>query len=216
MIRLAISVEGQTEEAFVKSVLAPYLYQSSVAATPFLIGRARGGAVGGDVNVARLASEMVGWYYRFDFVTSLVDFYGFRDKGDKTVDDLEKCIGQEIEGKIDYGWDQRRVIPYVQMHEFEGLLFSDVRAFAVVPNVPDDSIAQLASIRSVFPTPEDINDGRDTAPSKRIAKVIPSYGKVADGPEVAEEIGVDAIRRECPRFGDWMRRLESLSSVHSP
>ena len=30
------------------------------------------------------------------------------------------------------GW-QRKVIPYVQKHEFEGLLFSDVSAFSVMP-----------------------------------------------------------------------------------
>ena len=63
-----------------------------------------------------------------------------------------------------------------------------------------------------FPTPEDINDNSETAPSKRIVKVISQYEKVVYGSLIAMEIGLDAIRAECPRFSDWLTRLESLGN----
>ena len=80
MIRLAISVEGQTEEDFVKSVLAGHLRMKDVETTPILLGRARGTGDGGNVRIEPLTKEIVKLCQSFDSVTSLVDFYGFRDK----------------------------------------------------------------------------------------------------------------------------------------
>ena len=92
MIRLAVSVEGQTEEEFVNDVLAESL-RPRVEPRPVLLGRARsGGAGGGDVHVERLVSDMVHLRRSFDAVTSLVDFYGFRDKEDRTVEALEEYL----------------------------------------------------------------------------------------------------------------------------
>ena len=81
MIRLAISVEGQTEEDFVKSVLAGHLRMKDVETTPILLGRARGTGDGGNVRIEPLTKEIVKLCQSFDAVTSLVDFYEFRDKG---------------------------------------------------------------------------------------------------------------------------------------
>ena len=205
MIRLAISVEGQTEERFVNKVLADHLRPKGVEPQPILLGGS-----GGDVTVERLAADMANLFRSFDFVTSLVDFYGFRGKGSATPDELEKRIDEKINSNIQRSWDQTRVFSYVQQYEFEGLLFSDVSVFAGLIDVPDGSVEALRTIRSRFPTPEDINDSSDTAPSKRIVKLIPRYQKVVDGYVVAKEIGLDAICAECPRFNAWVTRLESL------
>lgn len=89
MTRLAVSVEGQTEEEFVKQVLADHLRERHVESVPIVLGRARGRASGGKVSSERLVSEMANLYYSFDVVTSLVDFYGFGNKGDATVEELE-------------------------------------------------------------------------------------------------------------------------------
>ena len=207
MIRLGISVEGETEESFVNNVLAEHLRTRGVVVTPVLLG--------GDVTVQRLASDMAKAYWISDCVTSLVDFYGFRNKGAANPDQLEQAIVEEIGHNMECSWDPSRVFPYVQMHEFEGLLFSDVTAFAVIPNVSQNLIEVLRKIRSSFLTPEDINDSRNTAPSKRIDSIIPRYHKVAFGPLVAAEIGLDTIRSECPRFQAWLTRLESLASPSS-
>ena len=208
MIRLAISVEGPTEEEFVKDFLADHLRERGVEPTPILFGRARGKSDGGNVSAERLVREMAHSLRSFDAVTSLVDFYGFRRKRDRTVDELEEDLRQKF-GRL---WHPKRVFPYVQLHEFEGLLFSDVSAFAGLVEAPDGSVEALQNIRSQFQTPEDINDNENTAPGKRIKKVIPRYDKRVNAPLLAIEIGLDKIRAECPRFNDWVTSLESLGN----
>ena len=210
MIRLAISVEGQTEEEFVKNVLADHLWGIGVYPIPILLGRARGGSIGGNVSVERLVPEMVRLLHSFDAVTSFVDFYGFRRKGNKTVDDLEEDMTRQIRKKLGPRWHPEKVLPYVQQYEFEGLLFSNINAFANAIDASEESIEELRSIRIRFSTPEDINDNSETAPSKRIVKVISQYDKGLYGPLIAMEIGLETIRAACPRFSDWLTRLESL------
>ena len=212
VIRLAISVEGPTEAEFVKKVLADHLRKSRIEPTPIILGRARSPSKsdGGNVSVERLASEMVYLLNSHDAVTSLVDFYGFCKKGRTTPEELQKRIDEEVDKKIGRSWDQTRVFSYVQQYEFEGLLFSDVSVFADLIHAPASAVEALRQIRSQFPTPEDINDNSDTAPSKRIPKVIPRYNKKVNGPLIAEKIGLGVIRTECPRFDAWVKRLESL------
>ena len=205
MIRLAISVEGETEEEFVKNVLAENLRAKGVEPYPSLLK--------GDVTVEKLASDMAKLVWSFDFVTSLVDFYGFRGKGSVTVEELEERIGEEVDRKIARNWDQSRLIPYVQRHEFEGLLFSDVSAFAGLIYATEETVADLQRVRSRFTTPEDVNDGCETAPSKRIERAIPRYNKRVSGSQIALDIGLCVIRAQCPRFSRWLTQLESLG-VH--
>ena len=92
-------------------------------------------------------------------------------------------------------------------------MFSNVNAFAAAMlDTLEQDIERLAAIRSRFQTPEDINDNQDTAPSKRIVSVIPRYRKRLEGPEVAKVIGLPVIRGECPRFSNWLAKLEHLGS----
>lgn len=207
MTRLAVVVEGQTEREFVTQVLAEHLWAHGVDPRPVLIGR-----TGGDVTVPRLASEMTKLTRSFDYVTSLVDYYGFRGKGSDSPDELEAKINSQI-ASLSRSRAQRISYPYVQVHEFEGLLFSDVNALANVLQLPTGAVESLRSIRSQFPTPEDINDDRATAPSKRIMQEVPAYNKRVYGPQVAGAIGLAAIREACPRFDRWLTWLESLGET---
>ena len=84
MTRLAISVEGQTGEEFVNEVLAEYLIPKEVYPIPILLY--------GNVHFEKLVSEMVDLSWNFDAVTSLVDYYGFRDKGKRSVRVLQKHL----------------------------------------------------------------------------------------------------------------------------
>ena len=215
MIRLAISVEGQTEEEFVKQVLAGHLRTKGVEPTPILLGRARGHFGGGNVSVDRLAPEMIHLLHSFDVVTSLVDFYGFRDKGAMNSEELGQHIYEQVDRQINRSRDQSRFFPYVQQYEFEGLLFSKVDTFEnaiTTIEITQESIEKLRNIRKQFPTPEDINDNPETAPSKRIMQLIPRYIKRVHGPLIAEETGLETIRAECKRFDEWVTRLESLGN----
>ena len=201
---MAIVVEGPTEEEFVKEALAHTLWKSDIYVYPVLIGRARRRVRGGgNVTVDRLAGEMRHLRKNYNAVTSLVDFYGFADKGDLSPDELVQAIRQRI-GDSDDG----SVFPYVQVHEFEGLLFSDVDAIKRV--FRNAEVEQLRSVRECFQTPEDINDSSATAPSRRIRRHVPGYRKALGGPLVALEIGLTQIRSECPRFDAWVQDIESL------
>ena len=166
-----------------------------------------------------LASDMAMLYdwCDVDAVTSLVDFYGFRGRvSEETIDQLENRLCRAIREEIPDS-DPRRIIPYVQQYEFEGLLFSNVDVFDVI-GASAESLQALRSVRAQFLTPEDINDHPDTVPSKRIAKVMLKYGtrgysKVAHGPLIAEETGVNVLRRECPRFYDWSKAAGSIGRI---
>ena len=208
MIRLAVSVEGQTEEAFVKDVLASLLRQRGVEPIPIIIGRARSGSQGGgNVNSQRLVAEMINLRHSHDAVTSLVDFYGFRDRRGATVEELEEHLRCEIDREMP---NASRLIPYVQKYEFEGILFSDTDAFHVIDQATEWEISQLSTIRQTFSTPEDINDDPNLAPSKRVMNIMPRYRKRVHGPMVAERAGLAKIRKECQRFNAWLEQLENL------
>lgn len=211
MTRLAIIVEGRTESRFVNAILVDHLRSHGVETTPILIGIAAGHR-GGNVSVDRLANHLAQVRWSFDAVTSLVDFYGFRRKADATVDDLEAQIGGAVATKGRSGGGPRLVLPYVQKYEFEALLFSDVTPFGELREAPDGVVAALRSVRDRFETPEDIDDGRETAPSKRIRAVMPRFDKARQGHTVAGRIGLPTIRAECPRFDAWVRRLEALGT----
>lgn len=201
MTRLAISVEGPTERNFVNEVLADHLNQIGVYPTPI--------SLDGNVRVETLVSEMVEFSWRFDAVTSFVDLYGFRNRQGRSAEGLEKDLTRELDRK---NLDTRRVFPYVQKYEFEGLLFSDTSAFQVIADVNEGDVAALSQIRGQFPSPEDINDGHESAPSKRIMGIVGKYNKAIYGWSIAQEIGLAKIREECPRFGAWLTRLEELGS----
>lgn len=107
-----------------------------------------------------------------------------------------------------------RFIPYVQMYEFEGLLFSDPEKMA--QGIGQISLSgSLMKIRNQFNSPEEINDSVTTAPSKRIEKLFTAYEKPLHGSLAAKEIGLDVIRRECKRFDEWLKKLAALRSLES-
>ena len=179
---------------------------------PVLVG---GG--GGNVTIDGLASDMANLSQSYDCVTSLVDFYGFARRNNATIDQLRRNVNTAINEDIQRRWQRtrqnQRVFTYIQQYEFEGLLFSDVACFAQLIDLPDGSMEQLANIRSQFSTPEEINNSKETAPSKRIMSFVPRYNKRVDGPFLARAIGLAKIREECRRFDRWVTRLESLPAT---
>lgn len=205
-MRLEIVVEGRTEEEFLKGLLRDELRRLGIDPQPILLN--------GNVSVSRVGSEISNLSWSFDSVTSFVDFYGFKHKGDESPETLQAAINLKTKAEIRRKYDESKVFSYVQKYEFEGLLFSDPGAFNRLYGDDDQYGPALASIRSQFQGPEDINDDRQTAPSKRLARVIPRYSKVVDGPLIAMEVGLATIRSECPRFDAWVSRLESLKGAN--
>ena len=213
MIRVCIVCEGQTEVEFVKCCLAPHLLNHQAEAFPSLLRANSGRHRGGRVTVERLITFMSNQYHHADRITTLVDFYGFQDRAGKTRCELENEIKEGIVKKIK-NHNSQYILPYIQMYEFEALLFSNPDGFEWVTDGWNEKTQQeLHAIAAEFPNPENINDRPETAPSKRIANIFSkgSYSKVEHGPLIAEAIGIDAIRQICPLFDDWVSKLERWS-----
>jgi len=74
-------------------------------------------------------------------------------------------------------------------------------------------VSEIAAIASKHATPEDIDDGPDTAPSKRVKRAFPRYQKTVHGIEALKSIGVDRIREACPHFASWLGALEAIAAA---
>ncbi len=226
MTRLHVICEGQTEEVFVKRVLYPYFEGRGITLIPSLIGTA--GKKGGGVQRARLIPDI---QKRLNdthaMCTTFIDFYGLPKDFPGKTDALTKqsiahkaaCVQQAIAEAVSSTLPApskhsalARFIPYVQMYEFEALLFSDPLKCAQGMSQANHRTA-LQNIRSQFNSPEEINDGPNTAPSKRIMNVFAGYQKVLHGELAALEIGLDVIRRECALFDAWLKHLEEKAKA---
>lgn len=211
MKSVCIICEGPTEANFVLTSLAPHLSQHNVRAYPSILQAPSGSHKGGRVTVERLAKHISHEYHACDRVTTLVDFYGFKDRDGRSRSEVEDVILSEVE-KRTTGFDVRFVLPYVQMHEFEGLLFTNIEEFRWVINGWNEEVrAKLKAVSDAYANPEDINDRPETAPSKRILAIFSdgTYSKTEHGPLIAEAIGVASIRQQCPAFAEWVSRLEA-------
>lgn len=221
MRRLHVHVEGQTEEDFVNGVLLPHLVSGFGYAivSARLLGNARQRSRRGGIRYWASVRKEIIRHLRTDreaLATTMVDYYGLPDTwpgrgASMQAPFAEKAAVVERELRDDVaaalGGGPDRFIPFVVMHEYEGLLFSDPPKFA-------ESVGRLEltddfqAIRNAFATPEEINDSSETAPSKRIEHLIPEYQKTLLGVQAALAIGLDIIRRECPHFDGWVSRLE--------
>jgi hypothetical protein len=125
---------------------------------------------------------------------------------------IEAAFKQDICAQIQGSRPDLRFIPYLQLHEYEGLLFSDPAAFA--RGLDQGRLAHhFQKIRDAFETPEDINDDPQSAPSKRVIALYPSYKKVIEGTLAAKFVGLPVIKTECPHFREWVETLEALTDL---
>lgn len=225
MIKVIVVGEGQTEETFVRDVLAPELWGREIFLYSRLIStsqRAKGGALTRD-RVLRFLRNLL--CERADtYVTTLIDLYGLRpdfpgvvDAG-TGIDPIARCalIERRFTDEVVAlsGCRPDRFIAYVQPYEFEALLFSDVSKFARVQSEWARFLPALEEAREGATSPEHINNGPETHPSARLACLRePSYSKPLHSSRVAERIGIERIRGECQHFDAWLTRIESLPSL---
>jgi hypothetical protein len=222
VVRVNVVVEGQTEEAFINNVLAGMLWPLNIYLTARLLGVP--GHKGGRPNFARLKKDVLNLLKqdRTAHCSMMLDLYGLgegfpgtpfrRDlTGAEKADQIEEAVKREICALVPDVRPDIRFVPYIQVHEYEGLLFSNPEAFAESMHQPILA-GRFRHVRDSFPTPEDINDDPTTAPSKRVLHLHPRYKKVIDGTTAAMAIGVENMRRECPHFRQWVEQLEALTA----
>lgn len=223
MIRVHVICEGQTEEIFVNNVLLGHFIPLDIYLYPSLIGKP--GHKGGNFKFERVLTDVKTLLLgdTTSYCTTFFDFYGlpedfpgkreaanFSDIKTKQAM-ISNRLGLQLSNHIKES-AMRQFIPYVQLYEFEGLLFSDPNAMACKIGKADLTDAFVA-IRDQFETPEHVNNSPDTAPSKRIKKHFKQYDKVVHGSLIALEMGVDTICAECCLFNGWINKLKSLKPV---
>jgi hypothetical protein len=227
MPRLYLFAEGPTELTFADTVLKPHLANNGIYLQgPILIAHARKkGRVhrGGGRKYVPMKNDILRFLAQEQggdvFFTTMIDLYAIsaefpglseaeklRHMPHKRVEVLEHSFANDI--------GDGRFVPYIQLHEYEAYLFSDPSSFGYFYDQHKRQIAALMAIADGYATPELIDDGQHSAPSKRIIAELPDYedAKAAVGPQLAELIGLEAIRGKCPHFSAWLSRLEKLGA----
>lgn len=214
MKRVIIICEGETEREFCKNILAPHLFNHNIVIHPPLIKKSMGGIVKWSSLKKEIEKHLL---EPNSFVSTFMDYYGLHQKYDfprwtegeriqnknSRMDFLENAMKEDISEEFKY-----RFIPYLQLHEFEGLLFNDIQYF--YDQVPPNELVgidELVNIFNNYSNPEMINNNRKTSPSHRLKRIIKGYNKVLYGHYFAEAIGIENIREKAPRFNNWIEKL---------
>jgi hypothetical protein len=204
-----ILIEGPTEEEFVNNSLSPYLTGFGLINIVPVRIETSVGYYGGDISYKRYKENVEKLLFSDPacIVTSLIDFYelrkdfpGFSDAlAIASRPDRVKHIEQETSNDI----NNERLIPYIQLHEFEALLFSDIIGFQ---NWFPKYVTHFQYVINKFKNPELINDNPADTPSARIERIVGrrKYRKPLHGPLIALDIGMPVMVAKCPRFKNWI------------
>lgn len=220
MDRCRLLVEGQTEETFANRTLVPHLYDLGfhvVSVTVVATKRIAGGGKhrGGVVNWHQLRKDISLLVQdQGAVVTTIVDFYGLPPDvpgvGDlehqwdarQRVAHVERAIQAEVAAS--------NFVPHVVLHELEALLYTDPAAAGA--HFGDGAVqAAMEADIAECGEPELVDEGPETAPSKRMMKHRSGYLKTSDGPNILADIGLAAIRTSCPHFDSWLAEVEGLA-----
>ncbi|MCP4690520.1 MAG: DUF4276 family protein [Desulfobacterales bacterium] len=225
-INVYIVVEGPTEQTFVRDVLAPGMAPKGIYLNAQIIGQP--GHKGGDIRFARAVKD-IGKYLkqRKDIIIStMFDYFRIDPRWPgieevrrqiesgaaltalRKAEILETATLKEIVGAFSGQGAKKRFIPYIAMHEFEALLFSDADILAEKTGI---NVSRIREIIEMHSNPEEINEDPAKAPGKQLVTLKNGYRKVAMGKIVSEATGIQAIRRQCPHFNNWLTKLERLA-----
>ena len=178
------------------------------------------GEKGGDVRFARVKT-CVGNFLkqRSDTrVGTFFDYYGLKEwpsldevrsaQGLSTAD-IAKRLNDSAMAELRREFPElnvaNRFVPFLAVHEFEALLFSDTLLLATVLGI---DVTLVEGTLQEYGSPEAINTRPDKIPSRQIEKWLDGrYIKTVQGVAIADKIGIDKMRTACPNFDDWLNRL---------
>lgn len=224
MVEIIVFAEGPTEEKFIKQVVAPSLRPLDLFVKPQTLNTSQN-AKGGAVTFDRLKFNARNTLrqHRNAVLSTFLDLYALdtdfpafgeaKEKADvySRVRCLEEALHEQIVAYVECR--PERFLPHIQPYEYEGLLFSDVNALSAVEPTWVHSLERLVEVRASVETPEHINDGYETKPSKRLENLLrPKYKKTSHGPRAAEHITLETMERECVHFKTWMDALRALAA----
>ncbi len=220
-LRLYITVEGHAEKAFADLALTPHLANYNIEVKPRVVVTNRKlGKRGGILDFARIEGDLNRLMNqdrhpeaRF---TTMIDFYALPPEFPGWAEARTKSLPTDrvavLEESLQRQFGDDRFHPYIQLHEFEALLFCELGELERRLTRAEEGIAALRR-EVAYLSPEDINEGAHTAPSKRIIHHLPVYerSKVRVGAPAAAAIGLPALRAKCPHFNEWISCLERLA-----
>jgi len=225
-VNVYIVVEGLTEQTFIRDVLAPKMAVENIFLHPSLIGKP--GHKGGDIRFERAVNDIGNFLKQREgiYVSTMFDYFridsnwpgkneiyqkiqsGISIPATDKAKIIENATHKKIIESFPEYYPENRFIPYISMHEFEALLFSDANVLA------DKLEANVSEIKNIIlkhnNLPEEINDKPATAPSKRLESLKNDYRKIAMGKSIAASIGISTIRAKCKNFDKWLDKLETL------
>jgi hypothetical protein len=199
--------------------VSPYLARKGIYITAIIISKS--GQKGGDVKFSRVKNDIGLHLKQRDdtFLTLFVDYYGIKTDWPGLKEAKKQSMPSGKAEKInsatkfrvnqlfdDHGSD-RRFIPYVAMHEFEAMLFSEPQILADLLDVRQSDIDKILMECG---EPENIDDSPYSAPSKRLEILSPRFKKATTGIAIAKTISLDKIRSQCPIFNEWLSEIEIL------
>jgi hypothetical protein len=223
-IRLHITAEGQTEQKFVKEVIAQHLGKFNVFTDARAVltskdTKANKEYRGGLKTYQKAKADIITWMKEDDHpecrFTTMFDLYALPDDfpgynaSKKATDPYQRVRIIEDAFRTDIG--DRRFFPYIQLHEFEALILAAPQHLDWEYLEHESPIRKLVEMVGTK-NPELINDGRTTAPSKRILKEIPEYDKVTAGVSVVSRIGIQTLKEKCTHFSEWLMFLENIGN----
>jgi hypothetical protein len=225
MIRVTVICEGQTEETFIRDVLAPILAHQQIFLTARGINTSKGHK-GGALTYERVRRFVINSLKEDQntVITTFFDLYAldnhFPDfqQSHRLTDVYQKVTSLEQAFKADITQDNpsftERFSPYIQPYEFEGLLFSALEKLTELETTWKKATADLQAVRESAQSPEHINDGFDSKPSARLKHYLrsPKYDKVLHGVMAIENIGLDKLLNECQHFAKWYQQLNELKT----
>jgi hypothetical protein len=217
---LHVLCEGQTEEIIARDTLDSHFSGEDARVTRSILTTKRPASgpafKGGVTSWLKLERELRRLLHDSSttVLTTLLDYYAFPTDAPGMADrpygspydrvrHVESALAEEINDK--------RFVPHLVLHEIETWVLVGCRCLGEVMGDPGPA-ADLEQIVRYESGPELVNDGVDTAPSKRIMSAYPRYQKTLDGPLVIAEVGLDAVRSACPHADLWVRELESRMS----
>lgn len=226
MVEVVAIVEGQTEQTFVRDLLAGHLSLCGVSMWAVLSGKSR--KSGGVKKWQSSCDDIVRTLKEGHHCTTMFDFYALPNDWPGRIEaaklpwaersaHVEAQLLADIAARLGGSFNPARFLPYVQLHEFEALVFADTdklaEATSGVCTTPATRLSdRFGKIVADAGEPEAIDDGYDTCLSRRITSVVPGYRKRIHGPIVAQRIGLDRLRAKCAHFAEWLGKLERVGS----
>jgi hypothetical protein len=218
--RLHILCEGQTEEIIARDVIEPHFTSadSYVTLSIFTTKRPAGGPAfkGGLSNWPKLERELR-LFLRdrsITMLTTIFDYYAFPADAPGMADRPRGSPYdrvRHVESALAKALGDTRFLPNLVLHETEAWVLAACDRLGALMGDPGPA-TELERIVRLGYGPELVNDGVNTAPSKRILNAYPQYTKTGHGPLVIMDAGLDSIRGSCPHADEWLREIEARLS----